>query len=385
MSDYMLEEGARAAATMLQSVMPRTRYAEPTERPIAELGLTAREVREYSLTRELRRMAFDPHGKSFERELSDDIAKRLRGLPIVVGGSDPRDRLIGGLLVPYEVQTRAMSTQPGSKGGYAVGTQAIGVIDAVRARSVCVRMGARQLPGLIGNLVAPRETATVSVTWQAGDGTSISAGDQTLGALSMTPKTCIAITDVSEQLLRQTSPAADSFMAVDIGNAVAIAVDNAAINGTGGAQPHGIVNYAGIASGQDASAATWAKLLAFSQTAGTANALRGNPGFLANTAGASALMGKQRFSGTDSPLWVGNILDGTITGLPAMSSEQVASGNLIFGSFDELVIGDWGVLELAVDRSGTRFNTAQVGIRALWLVDVMLRFPQSFVVSTNLS
>jgi hypothetical protein len=68
-----------------------------------------------------------------------------------------------------------------------------------------------------------------------------------------------------------------------------------------------------------------------------------------------------------------------------MSSEQLASGNLIFGSWDELVIGEWGVLELATDTGGTRFNQAQVGIRAMWMVDVMLRYPQAFVVSTNLS
>jgi hypothetical protein len=63
-----------------------------------------------------------------------------------------------------------------------------------------------------------------------------------------------------------------------------------------------------------------------------------------------------------------------------MSSEQLASGNLIFGSWDEVVIGDWGVLELSTDNGGTRFNQAQVGIRALWMVDVLLRYPQAFVV-----
>ena len=37
------------------------------------------------------------------------------------------------------------------------------------------------------------------------------------------------------------------------------------------------------------------------------------------------------------------------------------------------------------DNGGTRFNTAQVGIRALWMVDVMVRYPTAFVVSVNLS
>jgi HK97 family phage major capsid protein len=162
-------------------------------------------------------------------------------------------------------------------------------------------------------------------------------------------------------------------------------VDNAVINGTGGAQPLGIKNTTGVTSGQDASSATYAKILAFISAAGAVNAIRGNPGFVTNTAGAAKLMQVQRFSGTDTPIWEGNALDGQLVKFNAMSSEQLASGNLIFGSWDEVVIGDWGVLELSTDNGGTRFNQAQVGIRALWMVDVLLRYPQAFVVSVNLS
>jgi HK97 family phage major capsid protein len=202
----------------------------------------------------------------------------------------------------------------------------------------------------------------------------------------MTPKTAIAITDVSEQLLRQSTPSAEAFIMADLAADIAIdGVDNKAINGVGGAEPLGIKNTTGISSGQDAATATYAKILAFVSTAGANNAIRGNPGFITTTAGASVLMQKQRFSSTDTPVWEGNMMDGSLVGFRAMSSEQLASGNLIFGSFDELVVGEWGVLELAMDNGGTRFNQAQVGIRAMWMVDVLLRYPQSFVVSTNLS
>jgi HK97 family phage major capsid protein len=281
---------------------------------------------------------------------------------------------------------RAMATQPGSKGGYMVSVTNMGFIDILRNRSVAMAMGARQLSGLEGNVTFPRQTGKPSVTWQGGDGTSVTAADQTLGQLSMTPKTCIAITDVSEQLLRQASPSAEAFVMADLAADVAIdGVDNAVVNGTGGAQPLGIKNTTGITSGQDSASATYAKILAFVSTAGAANAIRGNPGFVTNTAGAAKLLQVQRFTSTDTPVWTGNMLDGQLVGFNAMSSEQLASGNLIFGSWDELVIGDWGVLELSTDNGGTRFNQAQVGVRALWMVDVLLRYPQAFVVSTNLS
>ena len=42
-------------------------------------------------------------------------------------------------------------------------------------------------------------------------------------------------------------------------------------------------------------------------------------------------------------------------------------------------------LRNTTDNGGTRFNAAQVGIRAMWMVDVLVRSPQAFVVSTSLS
>ena len=358
-------------------------------RSAASLGITEREVQNYSLFKAIRAMRFGAQRPQFmeeagfELECSREVAKALGR------------QQTSSMLIPTEVLSRplgreaaerAMSVVPGSKGGYMVKIDQMGFIDILRNRSVAMRMGARVLSGLQGNVTFPRQTGKPTVTWQGGEGVSVTAADQTLGQLSMTPKTCIAITDVSEQLLAQASPSAEAFVMADLAADVAIdGVDAASINGTGGAQPLGIKNTTGITSGQDAASATYAKILAFVSTAGGVNAILGNPGWVTNTAGAARLMQVQRFTSTDTPLWVGNMLDGVCVGFNSMSSEQLASGNLIFGSWDQLVIGEWGVLELSMDNGGTRFNQAQVGIRALWMVDVLLRYPQAFVVSTNLS
>jgi HK97 family phage major capsid protein/HK97 family phage prohead protease len=353
------------------------------------LGLSRKDMSRYSLFRAIRALHFggrDPRvlqEAAFEVECSNAVAQKLgRGHTAnILLPAEMLTRPVG-----QEAATRALATTPGASGGYLVNVENMGFIDILRNRSVAMRMGARQLSGLTGNVTFPRQTGKVSVTWQAGEGTSVTAADQTLGQLSMTPKTCIAITDVSEQLLRQSSPSAEAFVMADLAADVAIdGVDNAVINGTGGAQPLGIKNTTGITSGQDAASATYAKILAFVSTAGAANAIRGNPGWVTTTAGAAKLMQVQRFTSTDTPVWTGNMLDGQLVGFNAMSSEQMASGNLIFGSWDEVIIGDWGVLELSTDTGGTRFNQAQVGIRAMWMVDVLLRYPQAFVVSVNLS
>ena len=352
------------------------------------IGLSEKETRQYSLFKAIRHIRFGNQNRqvtedaAFEIECSRSLAKQL-------GRGDTSNLLIPAEVlqraVGFEAASRAMATTPGAKGGYLVNVENMGFIDILRNRSIAMAMGARVLSGLQGNVTFPRQTGSASITWQAGEGTSVSATDQALGQLSMTPKTCIAITDVSEQLLRQSSPSAESFIMADLASIVATGVDAAVISGTGGAQPLGIKNTPGVATAQDAASATYAKILAFVSTAGAANAIRGNPGWVTTTAGASKLMQVQRFTSTDTPVWTGNMLNGLLVGFNAMSSEQLASANLIFGSWDEVLIGEWGVLELSTNNGGTRFNQAQVGIRAMWMVDVLIRYPQAFVVSVNLS
>jgi HK97 family phage major capsid protein/HK97 family phage prohead protease len=384
-----IEDGATLSDVAKEFLEVMEERGKKKPQSAAALGLSGSETRNYSMFKAIRALRWGNRNArfvedaAFEIECSRAVAKQL-------GRGETSNMLIPSEVLQRplgeEAVTRAMATTPGGKGGYMVTITNMGFIDILRNRSVAMRMGARVLSGLQGNVTFPRQTGKVTVTWQAGEGTSVTAADQALGQLSMTPKTCIAITDVSEQLLQQASPSAEAFVMADLAADVAIdGVDNAVINGTGGAQPLGIKNTTGITSGQDSASATYAKVLAFVSTAGGSNAIRGNPGWVTNTAGAAKLMQVQRFTSTDTPVWTGNMLDGQLVGFNAMSSEQLASGNLIFGSWDEVVIGEWGVLELSTDNGGTRFNQAQVGIRAMWMVDVLLRYPQAFVVSTNLS
>ena len=85
-----------------------------------------------------------------------------------------------------------------------------GFIEILRNRSVAYRMGVTNLSGLVGNVTIPKLTAAATNYWLSSESTQITESQQTLGQLSMTPKTAIAITDVSEQLLRQATPLASA-------------------------------------------------------------------------------------------------------------------------------------------------------------------------------
>ena len=52
---------------------------------------------------------------------------------------------------------------------------------------------------------------------------------------------------------------------------------------------------------------------------------------------------------------------------------------MLYGDWSTVYVGEWGPLLLTADRGGTRFNQGIVGIRALWMVDVIATAPSSFV------
>ena len=139
------------------------------------LGMSARELSRYSLARAIAATVPDPVGPAARAEAGLEL-EASRALAQKLGrDQDIADRLSPtGILVPPEVLQRAMSTTPGAKGGYMVGTDSMGFVDVLRARSVAMRMGARVVGGLVGNVTAPRGTTSVTTTWQATDGTSVS-------------------------------------------------------------------------------------------------------------------------------------------------------------------------------------------------------------------
>ena len=99
--------------------------------------------------------------------------------------------------------------------------------------------------------------------------------DQSFDSFTIVPKRISGSTVVSRQLVYQSSPDIEAFIANDIATAIAVAVDNAAINGTGTApQPLGILHYPVNAAGSYTYASrsanvmfggpvTWPNVLAF--------------------------------------------------------------------------------------------------------------------------
>jgi HK97 family phage major capsid protein len=282
------------------------------------------------------------------------------------------------------VQKRDMTVASASGGGYLVDTENLGFIDLLRNRSVAFNMGATRLSGLTGNITVPKQTSGATAYWLSTESTQITEGNQVFGQMALSPKTVGAYTEISRQLLLQSSPDAESIVTADLAAQVATAADLAVLNGSGAAgQPTGIIGTSGVGS-TTATTVDYGKVLDFQADLAAANVFPMAGGYVTTSAVAKILMTKQRFSSTDTPLWEGTMWDGRMTGFRAMSSEQIPSGYMIFGDWSKVVVGEWGVLEVNVNPFAN-FQAGIIGVRAMYTLDVGVRYAAAFSVSTSVT
>jgi HK97 family phage major capsid protein len=349
--------------------------------PLSRLGLTDKETQRFSLVRAIRAVSEkDWKNAQFELECSRAIAERMGRV------AEPHK-----FYVPFEVmerpvqQKRDLTVATAGAGGYLVATENMGFIEMLRNRSVAFRMGVRRLSGLNGSVTVPRQSAAATAYWLANEGTQITESQQTFVQMALTPKTVGAYTEVSRQLLLQSSPGAEGIVTDDLAQQVALAADLAVLNGSGASgQPLGIIGTAGIGSVSGTSLAA-AGVLEFQTDVATSNVTPMRPGYVTTPVVAGLLMIRPELPTTGTTrLWAGNVWDGAMFGMPAMTSNQMPTANMLFGDWQEVVVGEWGVLEVEVNPYAN-FQAGIVGVRAIYSMDVGVRRPFAFSLATTIT
>lgn len=350
--------------------------------PASRLGLTQKEAQTFSLTRAIKAcMDKDWKDAGFELEASRAVAQKLGRV------NEP-----GKFFVPFEVlerpvarEERALTVGVAGAGGFLVQTENMGFIEMLRNRSVAFRMGARRLSGLTGSVTVPRQSAAATGFWLANEGVSITESQQTFVQMALTPKTVGAYSEISRQLLLQSSPGAEGIVSDDLAQVVAIAADLGALEGTGApGQPTGISNTSGIGSVTGTSLGA-AGIIEFQTDIASANVNPLRPGYVTTPAVAGLLMTRPELPTTgNTRLWQGNIWDGAMFNIPALTSNQLTAATMIMGDWQELVIAEWGVLEVEVNPYAN-FQAGVVGVRAMYSMDVGIRRPFAFSRATAIT
>lgn len=287
-----------------------------------------------------------------------------------------------------QVRTKAMSFGIDTAGGFLVPSEVMTgeIIPKLYAESVAKQLGAREWTGLTrAPLYVPRIAGGVTAQW-LGEGATGTASDLRIEQMKLEPHKLMALTAMSEELLTLDNSSVEASIREDMTLAFAEKLDLAALKGTGASgEPIGVRTATGIGTSTLTDPTTYNELLAFISTVRGNNGLRGSLGWALSNADMLEIeqMVDASSGGTNTTnqtLERRRLLseDGTrMLGYPHKVSTQLADGDVIFGNWNDLVIAQWGGMQLAFTNA-VGFTSGQAHIRMISMFDIGIRNPKSF-------
>lgn len=348
-----------------------------SDKPLANenIGLTKKEIRQFSVVRAIAALA-NPSDRrlreaaAFEFEVSEAAAQRY-------------GRGAQGVMLPTDilgVWKRDLNTSDDNE-IVATNLLANEFIDVLRNASSVMQAGARMLPGLQGNVAIPKKATASAGGWISTEGGAASESEPTFSTVSMAPKNIGAFTDMTRQLILQSTPAIEQLVRDDLTQALALAIDKGALEGSGSSgQPTGILNTSGVNKPTSFAAAvpTFAEMVALETAVAEDNALFGNLAYITDAATYGGLKTKSKDTGSGMFVLEG----GQANGYNVIRTQQSTAGNVYFGNFADCLIGMWGGLDLTVDPY-TASSSGTVRVVALQTVDVAVRNAVSFAYNND--
>ncbi len=304
---------------------------------------------------------------------------------------------------------KALSATVPSDGGYLIPeVYANEIIELLYPSTVIYSLGARRLGMSNGNLTIPKLKTGARALF-TGENRTIPKTAPKFGNLKLSAKKLTALIPMSNDLLRSTNFDNDVIVGQDVTQQMALGVDYGALLGTGSEfQPLGITNNKKVLNvdvttlGADYASSAGVLTAAFPNYIVAAvlknNVYAGGLGFAFNTSV------EQFFKSLRDN--VGGFIfademnkNGTLVGYPYKTTNllETVGGKtqIIFGNWNDLIIGEQGALEIETSREGSwtdeagnlisAFENDQTLIRALDNVDVGLRHEESFAVATKVS
>lgn len=249
-------------------------------------------------------------------------------------------------------------------------------------------LGARVLPGLRGDLVIPKAATAHTAEWLA-EGDALTGSNATYSSIRLTPRHVGAKTELSRQLLQQSSPAVEALIRDDFVQIVSLAVDKAVIHGDGVKEPLGLVLRDG--SNGDVQTGTlatlsWATVLELFEKLALVNVTPN--GILTHPEAVTKLRSTLKTSGLPGYIMENGQIGGVNVGVTNQIEAAAGTptkGRLILGDFSQILIGQWGALDiLANPYAQDSFDAGAVQIRILATMDVQARNEAAFVLVEDL-
>jgi HK97 family phage major capsid protein/HK97 family phage prohead protease len=254
-------------------------------------------------------------------------------------------------------------------------------IDILRNSSSVMQAGATVLNGLQGDVKIPKKATTSAPGWVSSEGGAVGETEPTFGQVSMAPKLVGGYTDVTRQLMQQSSIDVESLIRADLAATIALGIDLGGLEGSGASgQPTGIKNTSGINAPTAFAAVnpTFAEVVAMETAVAEDNALQGNLAYILGATMRGALKTTVMDAGSGRFVYENDMMNG----YRGIMSNQTTAGDLYFGNFSDLLMGFWSGLDILVDPY-TASTSGTVRIVAMQTVDVAVRHAVSFAVNND--
>lgn len=240
----------------------------------------------------------------------------------------------GQIQLSGEKRTISVATADG-----VVETEVENILAPLRDNNVLVNAGAKFLTNLKGNVKLPVMGAS-NCTWEDETASAKDAGT-TITAKELSPKRLCCYLDVSKQFLIQDSASADATLRQDIVNAISEKLQKTILGaGAGSAkQPAGIFYGA-----TPTTATTFADICKIEGAVDDAN-VGGNRAYIVSNKAKAGLRNMAK-SAKSTQLVMEN---GEIDGTPVYATSSVEGKNFAYGDFSNLVIAQWGGVDMIVD------------------------------------
>lgn len=290
----------------------------------------------------------------------------------------------GQIVVPMEMRGDNIQATISGDGKETVPDMMLNLMGPLREKLVLVEAGASFLTGLNGNILIPKYSGS-SAQWE-GEVATAKNGKGEFSKITMSPKRIASTLYVSKQFLIQDSQSTDAMLRNDIVNAVASKLQSTIF----GSHDHADTMPDGFFTGTPAytvkGAATFGSMVDLETAVDSDMALYGNLSYVMHT-GARGILKKT--------LKAANVAEGFIyedkmvNGYKTLVTKGMASGlqtekdefGIIFGNWADLIIGQWGALDITVDP----FSKSEDGLVKLVInafFDVVKRRDESFAIGS---
>ena len=244
----------------------------------------------------------------------------------------------GQIQLPLEERAAVQATVEG-QGAETVAEDLLNILEPLRAKLVLAQAGASYMTGLVGNISIPAYSGS-QVTWE-GETASAKDGAGTFTEVKLEPHRLTAYIDLSKQFLIQDSVSAEEMLKRDIVNAIANKLEATILGSeTIVNAPEGLLK--GVVA--DSKAITYEDIVAMETELEEAN-VRGDIKFVVSPSAKAALKTTKIDAGSGKFAMEGN----EVYGYPVLCTSAVAGKGVIYGNFNDLVIGQWGGIDLTVD------------------------------------